>query len=140
MTFRKLEILLSVLAILSIIAYLFFKVNFLKYVYSFSLIILSITYFGFSWLYFSERNGKYLAHSVFSGILYSITLVGILFWLNEFLGYNPLLLISSFFLLLVLLPLGIQLRQKAPKYFNLHISRSTLLGVVSAIIYFSDWV
>ena len=139
MTFRKLEILLSVLAVLSIIAYLFLKVNLLKYVYSFSLIILAIIYFGFSWLYFSERNGKYLAYSIFSGILYSVTLVGIIFWLNKFLGYNPLLLISSFFLLIVLLPLGIQLRQKDPKYFDPHISRSTLLGVVSVIIYFSDW-
>lgn len=102
--------------------------------------LISIAYFGFSWLIFSgARNGN-LFHSIGSGILYSIAITGLTFKAIGFIGFSPLLLTSSFFLLVLILPSSLILKSKNPFYFADQVKRSSLIGFLCISTYLVYWI
>jgi len=140
MNIRRSEILLLILILVSSVLYSILQLPAFNIICGFLLIILSIIYFGFGWIFFHVSGEKYTLYSIFSGIFYSIGLIGIYFKVNNFIGYNPLLLICWLVLIFILVPFGFLKMQHNVKFFNAQIFRCLLIGGVSAVLYFIDFL
>ncbi len=138
--FKKADILLLIAGIISIILYKMLDYDFFKIFSIVLLIFLIIIYFGFSWFLFKEGDKQFLNFSIFYGLVYSLALTGVLFKIAGLVGYSPLLLIGWLLLITILIPLALLRKNNYPIYFNLHLIRSSIVGILSVVFYFSDFI
>lgn len=101
------------------------------------LVLLSIIYFGFSFILFRYTKEKSRTGlSVLSGIVYSTTMISIIYCLLNLDGAYYLLLISSFILLILLCIFYIiRLRQKSI-YATVQIIRSISILMINLFCYY----
>jgi len=138
-SFEKLEVILLVSTAVSLLIFSLFGLDLFRLMTTILTISLSIFYFGFSIYIFSDDKGYFVWYSILIGVIYSTALIGICFWVNNFSGYNPLLLISSILLLFIFFPLTFHKSRKETTNSKVHRLRSVLIGISALTIYLLDF-
>lgn len=138
--FKRIELGLLFSNAFTILIYVYFGLDIIRWIYTILAFILALFYFGFSKYIFANSSRISVWYSICIGIIYSIAIMGICFWINDFNGYNPLLLISSLFLLLLFLPMSFFIKPVEFRFYNSHRLRSVLFGVSTLMIYLFDFI
>ena len=134
---RKVEIVILVLFLIGVVMKIF-QLPGSGVMLGLSLSVLSMIYFGFSWLIFKPAEGKnVVAFSILSGLIYSILCSGVLFKIQIYEGASIILNVGITALVLVLLPIVFWGYRKGStkSYFAPHLKRILVIGSIALIIY-----
>lgn len=134
---KLLENILLVSTIVSLFISFLFGTGFFRSISSILLLALSTGYFFLTGLIFNKEKKTIPWFSIFIGIIYSIALIGIVFYINGIPGDSIFISLSFSLLLFVFLPISFLNRRKDPKYFIPHCIRSILIGLCCLVIWLS---